>query len=301
MTQTRPDRVITALLVLTPSHEQLLAALHRYGLLTAGQATRAVYDSRSLTRVQALLKQLADAGYAQPLTFGRMGPRGSTPRVYALDRLGRQHLIAIGATPARLRQSDEAGRSATVLAHRLLTIDLEIALAQLARRVPAITVARLMGERAMRAKPTVVTLPDGTSTAVIPDCWADVRVQTGKGIEQQCVAFEADNGTEYGRSWRGKVASLLAYERGPYQAAFGVPFLTVAVVTPDATRRETLRRWTGAALHAAGAGAQADLFRFAALPPDWEDVENFFLGTCWYRIGDDTPVPLIEGIPLPLA
>ena len=302
MTQTRPDHVTTTALVLTPSHERLLAALHRYGLLTAGQATRAVYDSHSLTRAQALLKQLADAGYVQPLTFGRLGPRGSVPRVYALDQLGRQHLVAIGAAPpTRLRQSDEAGRSATMLAHRLLTIDLEIALAQLARRVPAITVARLMGERAMRAKPTVVTLPDGTATTVIPDCWADVRVQTEEGIEQQCVAFEADNGTEYGRSWRGKVASLLAYERGPYQAAFGVPFLTVAVVTPDVTRRETLRTWTAAALHAAGVGGQADLFRFAALPPDWEDVENFFLGACWYRLGDDTPVPLIEGIPLPPA
>ena len=107
MTQPRPDRVHTAALVLTPSHEQLLAALNRYGLLTASQATRAVYDSRSLTRVQALLKQLAEAGYVQALAFGRMGPRGSTPRVYALDRLGRQHLIAIGAaSPTRLRQSD---------------------------------------------------------------------------------------------------------------------------------------------------------------------------------------------------
>ena len=57
-----------------------------------------------------------------------------------------------------------------------------------------------------------------------------------------------------------------------------MPFLTVAVVTPDTTRRDTLRRWTGAEIAASGAAAQADIFRFAALPPDWEDVTDFFLG-----------------------
>ncbi len=297
MTQPRPDRVNTAPLVLTPSHERLLAALNRYGTLTAAQATRAVYDSRSLTRVQALLKGLADAGYAQPLTFGRMGPHGSTPRVYALDRRGRQYLMETGASvPARLRQGDEAGRSATLLAHRLLTIDLEIALAQLARRVPAVTISRVMGERALRVLPTAVTLPDGTTTAVIPDCYADLRVRTPAGLERQCVAFEADNGTEYQRAWRAKCAALLAFERGPYRAAFGSPFLTVAVVAPDAARRDLLRHWTAAELHGSNTMVQADLFRFAALPPDWEEIEGFFLGERWYRIGDDAPVPLIEGV-----
>ncbi len=297
MTQARTNRVNTAALVLLPSHERLLVALNRYGLLTAAQSARAVSEGRSLTRVQTLLKQLADAGYAQVVTLGRSGPRGSTPRVYTLDRRGRQSLAETGAAvPDRLRQSDEAARSASLLAHRLLTIDLEIALMQLARRVPAVTVMRLMGERALKAMPVSVTLPDGTVTTVIPDCYADLRIRTAAGFEQQCVAFEADRGTEYQRAWRAKVAALLAFEGGAYEAAFGAPILTVAVVTPDAARRDLLRRWTGAEIAARGAGAQADLFRFAALPPDWRDIEGFFLGERWYRIGDDTPVPLIEGI-----
>jgi len=287
-------------LVLTPSHERLLVALNRYGYLTAAQGTRLLYDNRSLTRVQALLKHLADAGYAQGISLGRVGSRGSLPRVYTLDRQGRQFLQQIGVVvPMRLRQSEEETRSTALLRHTLRTIDLQIALEQLARRVPGITIARVLGERSLKAMPVTVTLPDGTTRTVIPDCWADVRVTTGEGIEQQCVAFEADNGTEYQRAWREKVAGLLAYERGPYQESFGVPFLTVAVVTPDTTRRDTLRRWTDAAVRALRAGEQTDLFRFAALLTDWEQVVDFFLGDAWYRLGDDVPVPLIEGVPLP--
>jgi len=35
-------------------------------------------------------------------------------------------------------------------------------------------------------------------------------------------------------------------------------------------------------------------------PPDWEQVADFFLGDFWYRLGDDVPVPLIEGVSSPL-
>jgi len=284
-------------LVLLPLHERLLVAVNRYGMLTASQATRLLFDSRSLTRVQTRLKELADAGCLMRLSPGRSGPRGSLPLVYCLDRGGRQHLQRLGVSvPGRLRQSEEETRSTTLLLHSLRVIDLQIALEQLARRVPTVRISRMLGERALKATPVPVTLPDGTVTQVINDCWADLRLTTAAGIEQQCIAFEMDNGSEYQKAWRAKVTSLLAYERGPYQESFGVPFLTVAVVTPDASRRDTLRKWTAAANPASGAGEQADIFRFAALPPDWEDVPGFFLGACWYRIGDDVPVPLIEGI-----
>ena len=296
-----PTMTETAL-VLLPIHERLLVAVQRYGMLTAGQATRLLYDSRSLTRVQARLKELADAGCLLRLSPGRSGPRGSLPLVYSLDRGGRQYLQGIGVSvPKRLRQSEEETRSTTLLLHTLRVIDLQIALEQLVRRVPQVRIARMLGERALKATPVPVTLRDGTETTVINDCWADLRLTTPEGIFQECLAFEMDNGTEYGRAWREKIASLLMYERGPYQESFGVPFLTVAVVTPDTTRRDTLRKWTAAEITASGAVEQADIFRFAALPPDWEQVTNFFLGDAWYRIGDETPVPLIEGIALPLA
>jgi len=297
----KPTMTHTAL-VLLPIHERLLVAVQRYGMLTAGQATRLLYDSHSLTRVQSRLKELADAGYLQRLSVGRSGPRGSLPLVYRLDRGGRQYLQGLGVSvPKRLRQSEEETRSTTLLLHTLRVIDLQIGLEQLARRVPQVRIARMLGERALKATPVPVTLRDGTVTQVINDCWADLRLTTATGIEQQCVAFEMDNGTEYGKAWQAKVTSLLAYERGPYQESFGVPFLTVAVVTPDTTRRDTLRRWTQAEIAASGATEQADIFRFAALPPDWEDVTGFFLGAVWYQVGDNTSVPLIEGLALPLA
>jgi len=300
MTHATVPTMTKSTLVLLPIHERLLMAVNRYGMLTAGQATRVLFDSRSLTRVQTRMKELANAGCLHRASPGRSGPRGSLPLVYTLGRGGRQHLYQIGiSVPGRLRQSEEGTRSTTMLLHSLRVIDLQIALEQLARRVPQVQIARLLGERALKATPVAVTLPDGTATAVINDCWTDLRLTTPAGIEQQCVAFEMDNGTEYQRAWREKVASLLAYERGPYQESFGVPFLTVAVVTPDTTRRDTLRRWTAAAITAARAGEQADIFRFAALPADWEQVTDFFLGEAWYRIGDDVPVPLIEGVPSP--
>lgn len=57
-----------------------------------------------------------------------------------------------------------------------------------------------------------------------------------------------------------------------------------------------MRRWTDAEVRASGAGEQADIFRFAALPACWEHVPDFFLGAHWYGLGDEVPMPLIEGV-----
>ena len=64
-------------LVLLPAHERILTVVHRYGLLTASQATRIIYDNRSLTHVQTRMKELADAGFLHRHSPGRSGPRGS--------------------------------------------------------------------------------------------------------------------------------------------------------------------------------------------------------------------------------
>ena len=116
--------------------------------------------------------------------------------------------------PKRLRQSEEETRSTTLLLHTLRVIDLQIALEQLARRVPQVRIARLLGERALKATPVPVTLSDGTTTTVINDCWADLRLTTPEGILQECVAFEMDNGTEYQKAWRTKVASAARLRAG---------------------------------------------------------------------------------------
>ena len=84
-------------LVLLPAHERMLLAVNRYGLLTAAQATRLISDSRSLTRMQTRMKELADAGLLHRHSPGRSGPRGSLPLVYTLDRRGRQHLRVSGS------------------------------------------------------------------------------------------------------------------------------------------------------------------------------------------------------------
>ena len=121
-------------------------------------------------------------GFLHRHSPGRSGPRGSLPLVYTLDRRGRQYLARLGVgVPGRLRQSEDATRSTMLLLHSLRVIDLQIGLEQLARRVPQVGIARMRGERALKATPVPVTLPDDTTTLVINDCWADLRVTTACG------------------------------------------------------------------------------------------------------------------------
>jgi len=82
--------------VVTPAKHAILAAIGRYFHLTARQVTRLLYAEGSLTRAQALLKEIADDGYVQRLFLPRPTPHGRVPAVYTLDRLGRTHLEALG-------------------------------------------------------------------------------------------------------------------------------------------------------------------------------------------------------------
>src|SRR5512135_887016 len=135
--------------------------------------------------------------------------------------------------------------TALFMDHTLATIDVLIAAERLCRTQP-VTLSRLLIERQLRAHPTRVTLPavenkPARSVAVIPDAWFELAVA---GHQPIAIAVELDRGTEDQKRWRGKVAALAVWAAGSYRQAFDAETLTVAVVTPDPARRNTLRTWT---------------------------------------------------------
>lgn len=279
------------------AEERCLLALARYGYLTARQCTTLLFSPGSLTHVQATLKGLVEGEYAQRLFLPRPTPHGRAPAVYTLARRGRSYLAAAGVdVPVRLRPAEEAGRSSLHLGHTLAVGDLLIALEVLCRRVPRVTIARMLHERALKRLPIPVAGP-GSRGGVIPDGWADVRVAMPDGIDRQCIGFELDQGTHEQKAYRRKAAAWIDAAAGPYQEVFGTDLLTVAVVaTPGAGRVRELMRWTAAELAARGEEAQAGLFRFTGLPVAQTDPVAFFCSPSWHGLDIPRPAPLIEGV-----
>lgn len=282
----------------TPAKHALLLALARYWYLTARQCTRLLYAEGSLTRVQTLLKELADGGYVQRLFLPRPTPHGRVPAVYTLGRLGRAHLDALGMeTPARLRPSDEREHRYLFLAHTLAVNDCLIALELLSRRVPQIAIQQMLHERTLRHRPITVTDPDGRHASVIPDGWLDLRVILPGSTDRYCIALELDRGTTEQRAFRRKIARWVAAADGPYQHAFGTDLLTVAIVaTPGEGRATEIRRWIAAELASLHRQEQAVLFLVTAVDAAVVDPASFFTGPVWRRCDDTTPVALIEEV-----
>lgn len=293
MTSRRPTSVPP--LQVLPGHLRMLEALNRYDRLTAEQLRRLHFGAGSLTYVQAKLKELADAGCVLRVPMGRPTPHGSGPYVYSLDRRGRASLASLGRDiPARLRQSEERERSSPHLRHSLAVVDVRILCELLCRRDDRFVIARLLGERALKRRAVPVVMPDGRRRSVAVDAWVDLRIRyPDGGVEQICFAFEVDLGTEWQVAWREKVRALLAFEAGPYTAAFGARTLSIVVVAPDERRRDQLHDWTKQELTAQAATGRADLFCFGTMPDDRADWMTFFFAPRWRVPDQDDLVPLI--------
>jgi hypothetical protein len=282
-----------------PSHERVLHALVRYDRLTAEQVRRLLYGKGSLTYAQPLLKTLFEHGYLYRVAVGRPGPEGSGPYVYTLDRRGRALLQSLGVDVSRrLRQSEEKEHSSPHLRHSVAVVDVLILHELLCRDDARVSLARMVGERALKGLAVKVTMPSGRRRGVAMDAWVDLRIPHPNGrVRQLCLGYEVDGGTEWQVAWRTKIQALLAYEAGPYGQVFGVGTpLVIVVVAPDDARATQLRGWTAQELAAQGAEQRADLFRFGAMPHDLADARSFFFSPRWRIPGQDAPVPLITGL-----
>lgn len=280
----------------TPAKQALLVAIGRYFYLTARQCTRLLYAETSLTRVQALLKELADDSYCQRLFLPRPTPHGRVPAVYTLERLGRASLAAMGVdVPTRLRPSEAREHKYLFLDHTLCVNDCLIAMEVLSRRAPQIAIRTMLHERTLRHMPIAVTDPDGRQASVIPDGWLDLRVTLPDGAYRTCLALEIDRGTTEQRAVRRKVARWVAAADGPYQEVFGTDLLTVAIVaTPGRERADELLRWIAAELGSLHRPDAADLFFVTSVDAASVDPATLYCGPVWRRCDQEAPVPLID-------
>lgn len=280
----------------TPAKQALLLALHRYYFLTARQCTRLLYAQTSLTRVQALLKELADDRQCQRLFLPRPTPHGRVPAVYTLGRLGRTSLAATGVdVPTRLRPSEAREHKYLFLDHTLAVNDWLIAMELLSRQVPQIAVRTMLHERALRRMPITVRDADSRQANVIPDGWLDLRVTLPDGTYRSCVALEIDRGTTEQRVFRRKVARWVAAADGPYREVFGTDLLTVAIVaTPGEGRADELLRWIAAELAALQREDAAEWFLVTSVDAASADPVTVYCGPVWRQCDREELLPLIE-------
>ncbi len=225
--------------------------------------------------------------------------------MYTLGRagralLGRQDYFRPAAEQHKVRNT-------WFMTHTLATIDVLVAAEQLCRSHP-VAMPRLFTERQLRINPLRVSLPAGgdgqtRSVAVIPDAWFELSINGRKPVG---IAVELDQATEFQQRWRSKVAALAAWAEGPYRTAFANPSLTIAVVTPEAARRDTLRHWTHQELARLGRPELAEIFLFTGASPVATPPAQWFFGRVWWEPEATESVSLLvppkpagQVIPLP--
>ncbi len=172
---------------LSPADLAILAAVQRFGYLTAGQVSRLLYpgchDQNRYARRR--LARLADAELLLRLTRLSTPRYGSGPQVFTLGRAGR---AVLAATDSYYRPGEEQAKAhnSLFMTHTLATIDVLIAAELLGRSHP-VTMPRVLTERRLRADPLRVDLPadegrPARSVAVIPDAWFELSVNGRKPV-----------------------------------------------------------------------------------------------------------------------
>jgi hypothetical protein len=292
--------------IIGKADETILRAMARYHYLTAAQVSRLLYPrlSDENRHAQRRLKELADAGYLLRLRALPTPLYGQAPHVFTLGRRGRQYLAALGVPLRPYFGPSEEARAAEnnpLMTHRLATIDVLIAAERLCHDHP-VTCPQMLTERELKQAPVRVEVPAGPRApagatrrvAVIPDAWFQLSVAGQPPIS---IALELDRGTEDQMVWRQKVAALALWAVGPYRDAFATDNLTIAVVCPDASRRDALARWTIQELQGRSFGDLADIFLFTSESPVLTSPAVFFFGQRWYLPHQVDPVPLLDRPP----
>lgn len=279
----------------------ILLSVERFHYLTAAQVSRLLYPgARDENRyARRRLARLARAEFLLRLTRLPTPRQGSAPHVFTLGRAGR---VLLAASDSYFRPAEERvkARNHLFMYHTLAAIDVLIAAELLCRSQP-VTMPRLLVEQELRHGPTRVNLPGvggkpARSVAVIPDAWFELAVGVRKPV---AIALELDRSTEDQRRWRAKVQALAAWAAGPYRQAFDAQTLTIAVVTPDGLRRNTLRAWTAQELIRLDQLPLAEIFLFTSTDPATTPPAEFFFAPCWYEPTTADPVSLLLPPPPP--
>lgn len=186
--------------------------------------------------------------------------------------------------------------------HRLAAIDVMIAADCLCRDHP-VRCPQMFSERELKRGALRVEVPPGPlapadattrRVAVIPDAWFQLRVGSSPS---DSIALELDRATEDQQVWRHKVAALALWAAGPYQEAFQTDNVTIAVVCPDPSRRDTLAGWTRRELAGRGLGELLDIFLFTSTSPIVSSPAEFFFAPRWFLPHQAEPVSLLDPPP----
>jgi hypothetical protein len=285
--------------VIRPSDERLLRALLHDHFLTPEQVTRLLFAHGAKTYVYAKLNRLAQGGHVQAIPMLRPQRRGSSRLLYALARSGLAHLRELGvAIPPQFRFHEPKRHSYLYYDHEVALADVLVAAELLPRAAPQLGLEALVHDRELARQPVLVPAAGGIRQTLVPDGYLAVRVAWPDGRATRFpVALEIDRGTVDRQAWQARTRAYLAgygEGHGPLLDAFGVTSLTVAVVAPDAARRDQLAGWIAAVLREEGRIDLAALFLLTSADPARVSPEDFFLGPVWSDPLGGAAMPLVE-------
>lgn len=277
----------------TPADVPVLRAVARYHYLTAEQIRRLLYGAGVITYVRRRLKDLTDAKLIERLEMPHLSRTGSAPNVFRLAARGYRFLEELGQPSIRL--PGERPASYLYYRHTLALNDALIAVELLTRSHPQLTIQRLVHERELKHQPVSVRLASGKAVSVIPDAYLQLHETeaVGPGYWRDLV-WELDNSTADQRSFREKIAALIAYALGPYREAMGAASITIVVLTPQAdSRANELVAWIEAELISLGQQATGEWFCIRGVDPSAVRPADLLLAAAWRQPFRTQLVPLI--------
>ncbi len=282
---------------------EFLLLVKEYHYITAAQIVRLRYKAGSLSSVQVRLKNLFEVGYL--LRRARPDDKPGSPEyIYSLSMKGYRVVQELGcAIPSRVRKSEFQARTYFHLDHLLEVNDVLIAARLLPGLAPQIALQEFRHDLDLHKTPLVVSYDARTHarkhererTTIIPDGWLDFRYTIPQGkTKRRCLVLELDRGTEDMKTTKQK---LRAYTHcavsEEYVTIFGTDVIVVVYLATEKQRAVQLREWCEQELTLQGETEEADLFRFASLPPAPLDPLTLFCQDICRIPFEETPTSLL--------
>jgi len=278
--------------------EKMLLALAEFDYLTASQVTRLCYAKGSFTYVQAGLKSLVDAGFANALGSRRM----RLPHVYTPTGTGYAFASTAQGIPQarRVRSTEEKKKAANLyfLQHTIAVTDVLIGARLLSRTNPAIVLNRLYLERELKRK-IYVALPspigngktDRRNSCLEPEAAVEFSIQ-GKWREFFHIEVYRSNLRE--DRFKQKLHIYAAYAVSAiHQELFHTTSLNITVFCSSSHLARKLKRWTEEALQAVRQPELGERFFFTSSDPATTNPEELFLSPVWEQAFSTAKTPLL--------
>ncbi len=292
--------------VMTPTHENILAALNRYYVMHAKQINRLLFGKRSDDRMYGMCLALADNGYIEQEHVARQKRGGGQYTANMLSGKGRRFLKRRGYEVAPRVRRTESPDSNPFFRHTFAVNEVLIRAEQLAKQHEEIILDSLLHEHTIKREYGLqVTIPpqSRTYTARV-DGFVQFAVNDGSALRHHGFALEVDRDTTKDKNdFKKKIYALIMAKRlRLFDQAFGAP-MRVMITTPSNKRMNTLMSWTSEALITmAGEPDESARFFFTDQPvDDAMTADDLFLSPLWYQFDTDERVPLfaIAETPVP--